>query len=163
MNDLSGQRFGRLTVLRDSGKRYRKNTIWNCLCDCGNTAKVYTSSLKRGHTKSCGCLQREFAIENGRARYKHGGVKTRLYNIWVCMKKRCNNVNSPDYKYYGAKGIKVCTEWQNNYAEFSFWAGLNGYQNNLTIDRIDHHGNYEPLNCQWLTNSENTKKRWANK
>lgn len=92
-------------------------------------------------------------------RYKHGDCQTRLYNIWKCMRKRCNNPNNPRYKNYGGRGVKVCKEW-DDYRIFKIWAIMCGYHDNLTIDRIDNDGDYDSDNCQWMTNSENSKKRW---
>ena len=104
-----------------------------------------------------------------RSNYKHGDSprrkRTRLYGIWAGMKTRCHDFNCKDYKYYGARGIKVDFSWYN-YTTFRGWALANGYQENLTIDRINHKGNYEPSNCQWLTMSENSKKsrfQWKEK
>jgi len=158
MIEMAGKRFGRLIVLRDSKKRDKyKNIIWLCRCDCGNSKLAVASHLRSGNTKSCGCLN----IENI---YKHGDVtnnkKSRLYRIWGAIKDRCYNQKSLGYKYYGARGIRICKEWKDNYSTFKFWAILNGYRKELTIDRINHKGNYEPNNCQWLTNSENVKKQW---
>jgi len=164
-NDLTGQRFGRLVVLRDSGKRSPSNNIyWLCQCDCGKTKATLGQRLRSGKTSSCGCYLRECRIKHGDT--KRGKIE-RIYTIWTNMKGRCYRVNKPDYKYYGGRGITVCEEWRNDYAVFRFWAMLNGYQDNLTIDRIDSAGNYEPHNCQWITKSENVGKanqeRYKNK
>lgn len=88
----------------------------------------------------------------------HGQTKTRLYRIWSGMKGRCNNKKNPAYRYYGAKGIKVCDEWQNDFLAFKEWADLNGYNDKLTIDRIDSDGDYCPSNCRWLTAQENSAR-----
>lgn len=157
MNNLIGQRFGRLTVLRDSGKRQRTYVIWSCICDCGIHKDVPSHYLKTGHTRSCGCLRKE-SWKQLKGKTKHGDTKTRLFSIWIDMRRRCNTPTNKAYKYYGNKGIQVCNEWQDNFITFKFWAILNGYQDNLTIDRINHKGNYEPSNCQWLTLSENVAK-----
>lgn len=159
--DLKGNKFGRLTVLYNSNKRSASYVVWICLCVCGNLIEVDSRSLISNSTKSCGCLQRELAA---RKRYKHGEAgghlrtRTRLYGIWSGMKTRCNLFDAKDYKYYGGRGIKVCSEWENNFSSFRSWALANGYQDNLTIDRINHAGDYCPENCQWLTKSENSKK-----
>jgi len=94
---------------------------------------------------------------------KHGDCKTRLYGIWLHMKARCYRKNDQDYKSYGGKGTKICPSWLNNYLTFKSWALSHGYQKHLTIDRINPNGNYEPSNCQFLTNSENAKKAWRDR
>ena len=93
--------------------------------------------------------------------YKHGLRKTRLFSIWANMKTRCQNPNTPVYEYYGARGITVCDEWKDDFQSFYDWSMMNGYSDNLTIDRIDNDGNYEPSNCRWVTmkeQSENTRR-----
>lgn len=163
MDDLRGKRFGKLIVLEDSGERKRRNIVWKCICDCGNITMVKADNLKTGKTKSCGCFRRDIAKKK---MYKHGesygDLRSRLYETWTNMKTRCCNSNNKAYKSYGKREITVCDEWKNNYRAFKFWAILNGYQDNLTIDRIDNDGNYEPNNCQFITQSENLKKMWAN-
>lgn len=163
MNDLVGRKFNRLTVLRDSGYRTdRGNIVWVCVCKCGKATMVRGGNLINGHTKSCGCLYRETWGNIGRGNYKHGEAygenRTRLYRIWRTMRRRCNDPKRNCYVYYGKKGIKVCDEWENDYITFRSWALANGYEDNLTIDRINNQGNYEPDNCQWLTASENSRK-----
>ena len=149
---MKGRIFGRLTVLGDSGKRLHSQIIWICLCRCGKIHEVVGISLKSGRTKSCGCLSREKAT-------KHGDYGTRLYNIYFHMKSRCYRKTDHKYKNYGARGIKVCPSWLNDYLTFKSWALRNGYKDNLTIDKRDNNGNYSPKNCQWLTRAENTKKQ----
>ena len=160
-----GQKFGRLLVLEraeDAINPNGKKTIrYKCLCDCGNEAIVRKGHLTSGYTVSCGCLQRETA---GNIRRKHGqSHKTRLYSVWLNMKDRCYNPNNNYYNSYGGRGISVCDEWRNDYTKFQEWCLSNGYKediresgrNNLTLDRIDVNGNYEPLNCRFVTNKEN--------
>ena len=142
LNDLTGQRFGRLTVLE------RTELKWLCKCDCGNKKIVAGGHLVSGDTKSCGCL-----------RIKHGMRNTRLYSIWHGMKERCYNTKHKFYKHYGGRGIKVCEEWKNDFQTFADWALSHGYADNLTIDRIDVNGNYEPSNCQWATNAEQQRNK----
>lgn len=95
---------------------------------------------------------------------KHGKCGTRLYNIWFLMRQRCNNPKASHYKRYGGRGIKVCDEWSNDFPSFEAWALANGYADNLTLDRINNNGNYEPSNCRWtdiptqMVNRHNT--RW---
>jgi len=155
--DLTGRKFGRLIALHYSGVQHGTNVSWACLCSCGNIKNIRETDLKNGHTKSCGCFRRDF-------RYKHGESKTnlkrqtRLYNIWTGMKSRCYNKKDTGYRYYGRRGIAICNEWRDNYNTFKSWAILNGYKENLTIDRINNDGNYEPDNCQWITAKENIIK-----
>lgn len=165
-NEFTGKRFGRLVVLEDSGKRDSSNNVyWLCRCDCGNEKVIMGNNLKKGATKSCGCYRKEHMRKNRKDPTKHGdnkiGKKSRLYSIWIDMKNRCYGINQHSYKWYGGKNIIICDEWKYNYATFKKWALTNGYQDNLTIDRINSDGNYKPSNCQWIPRSENTRKSHA--
>ena len=126
-----------------------------CKCTCGNTCIVERFHLKYGHTQSCGCLKKGI----GKINYKHGMEKSRLYHIWQGIKRRCLNKNEDKYAQYGGRGIKICDEWKNNSSNFIKWALNNGYEDNLTIDRIDVDGNYEPSNCRWVTMKEQSINR----
>ena len=149
--DLTGQKFGRLTVIkRGKNTKYNKATFL-CKCDCGNTKVVIGSSLTNGRTTSCGCKQVEDTIKRSTT---HGKCYTRLHSIWNGMKTRCYNKNRECYKNYGALGIKVCEEWKSDFQAFYDWSMSHGYNDNLTIDRINPYGNYEPSNCRWATRHE---------
>lgn len=150
-SELKGKRFGNLVALSPVGKNKRNSILWLCLCDCGNTVEVEASELNRGTRVSCGC-------RHYKDRQTIGGKPTRLYRIWKNMKKRCLNKNNTDYKYYGARGIKVCKEW-NEFRPFMEWANSHGYKDTLTLDRIDNDGNYEPGNCKWATRKEHAQHR----
>lgn len=153
MSVYDGNKYGRLTVLR-TGKTGR-NYWCDCICDCGNTVRVYASSLSSGNTKSCGCLRRELTAD---IKSTHKQSKTRLYRIWKAMRKRCNNPSDWSYPNYGALGVKVCEEWES-FSSFATWAKTHGYNENLTIDRIDPTGNYEPDNCKWSTRLEQARNK----
>ena len=153
--DLTGQRFGRLTVIKYTDKRNNRGVVWLCRCDCGNLIYVRSTSLVDKNTQSCGCLHKE-RLEQ--ARFKHGDYGTRLYATYHRMKNRCLNPNNKNYKYYGGKGVQICPKWKENYLAFKKWALANGYKSGLTIDRIDNDGDYSPQNCQFITQSENSKR-----
>lgn len=157
--NLIGQKFERLTVVERATNTSAGKTRWLCKCECGNHKTVLGEHLKNGHTKSCGCFKKE----KFKPKIKHGLTHTRLYNIWASMKSRCYNKNNQkNYKDYGERGITVCDDWKNNFNAFKKWAYENGYSENLTIDRIDVNGNYEPNNCKWSTVKEQANNKRTN-
>jgi len=155
--DLLGKRFNSLVVIERVGSA-RGNIWWDCLCDCGRKAFRTTAQLNNGLVASCGCAQRMAAAKTCLARGVHFMRGTRIYRIWRGMRQRCLDKNYSNYPYYGGRGITICSEWMV-FTEFYNWAITSGYSKELSIDRINVNGNYEPKNCRWATPIEQSNNK----
>lgn len=150
--ELTGLKFGKLTVIKEFGLNKRGGYLWQCICDCGEEKILLGALLVSGHTKSCGCYKVEKSIDRATI---HDLCEHPLYNVWNSMKQRCENKNNDHYKDYGGRGIVICEEWSNNIKNFIDWAFENKLEKGLEIDRIDNNKGYSPDNCQVITHSEN--------
>lgn len=157
--DLTGQRFGRLVVLSENGRSHSGKKRWLCQCDCGNQTCVVAGDLRSGRTRSCGCLHKESAKIKAT---KHGKRYSRLYRIWCSIKRRTCVKTDSGYSKYGGRGIGICDEWKQSFESFSEWSLLNGYSDDLTIDRIDNEKGYSPENCRWTTEDVQSRNKRNN-
>lgn len=158
----NGERSGRLTVIRKAGPVRLPSGYWEtryrCECACGRQVTVRAMCLRRGHTRSCGCLHRESVKRNGQARRKHGGSRSHpLYVTWRSMRERCMNPNATGYANYGGRGIRICSRW-DDFALFAVDVGEKPSPEH-TLDRIDNDGGYEPGNVRWATPAEQQRNR----
>lgn len=152
IESLVGKDFGRLKVIR---RLKRKSGVENylCICSCGNKHEVLRNNLLSGNVQSCGCLKHDT-----KPNLSHGMKGTRIYRIWSGIKTRCLNENDKAYQNYGGRGIKLYKDWEE-FEKFWEWAQKTGYNDNLTIERMNVNGNYEPNNCTWITLSEQANNR----
>lgn len=151
--DFIGVTFGRWEIIAPTVYANNRSTAL-ARCSCGTERKVALQTLKNGRSQSCGCLRRERITA-------HGFANTRLYRIWIAMRRRCHSPDDKAYPGWGGRGITVCEDWRNDFAAFAAWSLANGYSDNLEIDRENNDGNYEPSNCRWVSkqvNRQNTRR-----
>ena len=167
--DLTGQKFGMLTVICRANDHIqpsgRKIVMWLCECSCNENkqVEVNASNLVNGKVISCGCVGRRKSSERLKT---HGKCGSRIHTTYTNMKQRCCNPKCREYPQYGGRGVVICDEWlgEDGFMNFYNWAIANGYEDSLSIDRIDVDGNYEPSNCRWANfltqanNKQNTLK-----
>ena len=167
--DLTDKKFGRLTVLKFANCTNGR-TYWICKCKCGKTKEIEAYALKSGQSNSCGCLKKELtAKRNTKLKTTHGMTGTRINNIWIQMRNRCQNKNNQAYKYYGDRGITVCYRWNvfENFLEDmgELYANhtIKYSEKQTTIDRIDNEKGYFKENCRWATYKEQNKNKRINR
>lgn len=167
VKDITGQKYGKLTVIRQDGftkinKHGSRYAVWLCKRDCGNYCHMDTGTIKNPGNHSCGCLAIEHLKDMCAKNVTHGMTGSRLLGCYKGMMSRCYREKGIHYNAYGKRGITVCDEWKNSKQSFINWALSHGYADDLTIERIDVNGNYEPSNCKWIPMSEQYKNKQSN-
>lgn len=156
---MEGKRCGKLTVMEYAGNNKHNKPMWLCRCDCGKYITTSGHSLRMGIATSCGCKSADFlrSLSTHNKSYEH------LYSIYNSMCNRCYNPKTTRFHRYGGRGISVCEEWRNSIDAFCTWATQNGYKKDLTIDRINNDGNYEPSNCRWVDRKVQSRNTSSNR
>ena len=158
----TGEKYGRLLVLRDVGRDEHRSRLIECICSCGTSNVVRSSHLRSGAIQSCGCMQKEAMEGVGRNNIIHGaarrGKRLPEYSIWASLISRCTNFRNKSFKYYGGRGIAVCEKWRKSFPAFLEDVGLRPSKH-LTLDRIDNDGNYQPNNVRWATPKQQANNR----
>lgn len=156
--DLTGKRYGKLVAIKKTPKRKNNQIVWEWQCDCGTVTEKPYGNIKRGYTLSCGCLTEELGMTRNKVHGHWSGDKpTREYNSWQCMKQRCSNPKATDYENYGGRGISVCNRWLDSFE--NFLKDMGERPEEMTLDRINPDGNYEPKNCRWADAKTQSKNK----
>ena len=172
MRDITNQIFGSLRAVSVHHVSAHRERYWECICDCGNKTVARQSHLTSGRIKSCGCGLGRKSVEKSTKKPEKKPCPTRtkwysefkkknarLYTIWQGIKSRCYNEKNTCFHCYGGRGISICDEWKSSFVTFANWALANGYDDTLSIDRIDVDGNYSPNNCRWITMKEQQRNK----